>query len=184
MGSIFRAGYAIRNQDRTHFLTSTVVEWIELFIRPQLADIIVDSLNFCAQNKNLHIHAWCLMPNHLHLLVTQPDGKLSDTLRDFKRHTSSTIIAALQESTVTESRKRWLLNRLQFAGVPKGQPFKLWQDGNHPIECAEREFFDQRFLYIHENPVKAGFVWQPEHYRYSSAIDYMGGKGLVQLVKD
>ena len=39
----------------------------------------------------------------------------------------------------------------------------------------------QRLAYLHQNPVKAGIVFAPEHYVYSSAIDYAGGKGLLEL---
>ena len=41
---------------------------------------------------------------------------------------------------------------------------------------------DQKLEYIHNNPVKAGFVDEPEHYLYSSAINYSGGKGMIDLV--
>jgi hypothetical protein len=36
--------------------------------------------------------------------------------------------------------------------------------------------------YIHQNPVVSGFVTEPHHWQYSSAIDYSGGKGLIDLV--
>lgn len=39
----------------------------------------------------------------------------------------------------------------------------------------------QRMRYLHDNPVRAGLVWEPHHYKYSSAIDYCGGKGLLAL---
>jgi REP element-mobilizing transposase RayT len=176
-------GYTIHDQKGTFFLTATVVEWVELFIRPQLADIIIDSLRYCCEYKGLQIHAWCLMPNHLHLLASHPEGKLSDTVRDFKRHTAKMILAVLTTATINESRKKWLLNRLQFAAehLPN-QNYKVWQHGNHPVECFSRDFTEQKMLYIHENPVKAGLVWNPEDYRYSSAVDYLTErKGLLPI---
>jgi len=36
--------------------------------------------------------------------------------------------------------------------------------------------------YIHNNPVKAGWVDEPPHYLYSSARDYAGGKGLIDII--
>jgi hypothetical protein len=37
--------------------------------------------------------------------------------------------------------------------------------------------------YLHHNPVKAGLVWEPWHYKYSSGIDYYTKeKGLLELV--
>ena len=183
MPSLFRPGYAIRDQAAVYFITATVVDWIELFIRPQLADIVVDSLRYCIAYKGLLVHAWCLMPNHVHLLCSQREANLSDTLRDFKRHTAKTILAALNEATVNESRKQWLLGRLrQAARTIPNQEYKLWQHGNHPIACTSRDFTEQKLLYIHENPMKAGLVWEPEDYRYSSAVDYITSRpGLLPL---
>ncbi|MHB8207475.1 hypothetical protein [Mucilaginibacter sp.] len=41
---------------------------------------------------------------------------------------------------------------------------------------------DQRLDYLHNNPVKAGVVWEPQHYKYSSAVDYYSDdKGLLPI---
>jgi len=65
-----KAGYQIRDQQALHFNTFAVVEWIEVFTRPQHAQIIIESLNFCIDQKGLNVHAWCLMSNHLHLIAS------------------------------------------------------------------------------------------------------------------
>ena len=53
---------------------------------------------------------------------------------------------------------------------------------NHPIEMNSNEMIDSRLDYIHENPVVAGFVDEASDWRYSSAKDYAGGKGLIDLI--
>ena len=60
--------YVIRS-DHLHFLTHTVVDWVDLFTRKELAEVIVNSLNFCVGNKWLEEYAWCLMPSHLHRIA-------------------------------------------------------------------------------------------------------------------
>lgn len=40
---------------------------------------------------------------------------------------------------------------------------------------------DQKLDYLHYNPVEAGVVSEPHHYRYSSALDYSGGKGMIEV---
>jgi len=40
---------------------------------------------------------------------------------------------------------------------------------------------DQKLDYLHYNPVVAGWVDEPEHYLYSSARDYAGDKGLIDI---
>ena len=59
--------------------------------------------------------------------------------------------------------------------------YQFWQQDNRPIELSTNEMMDQRLDYIHDNPVKEGLVYEPEHYIYSSALDYSGGKGLLEI---
>ena len=62
------------------------------------------------------------------------------------------------------------------------QDFQFWQQDSHPIELWSDEVFYQKMDYIHMNPVVSGFVDQPEHWLYSSARDYAGTKGILDLV--
>jgi len=61
------------------------------------------------------------------------------------------------------------------------QDWQLWQQHNHPIEILNTTMFYQKMEYIHRNPVEAGFVENEEDYLYSSARDFFGKKGLVEL---
>lgn len=166
-----------------YFLTLTVVDWVDVFTRPAYKHILVDSLKYCQKEKGLELYAWCLMTNHLHLLASAKETfHLSDILRDFKKFTNKKIIDAIDDDS--ESRRRWMLYRFEFAGKinPKIKDFKFWQDGNEAKEIHTNEFLDQKLNYIHNNPVVAEIVNNPEDYRYSSAIDYAGGKGLIDVV--
>lgn len=72
------------NEGKAHFVTITVVDWIDVFTRKNHKMAIVESLKYCQKNKELEIFAWCLMPSHLHLIIrADTDIKFSDTLRDF-----------------------------------------------------------------------------------------------------
>lgn len=53
--------YKIQDQQGIHFVTFTVVGWLDVFIRREYKDIIVDSLNYCIKDKGLVVYAWCLM---------------------------------------------------------------------------------------------------------------------------
>jgi len=50
-------GYKIRDQYAVHFITFSVIEWVDVFTRKDYANIIVDSLNYCKTHKGLRIHA-------------------------------------------------------------------------------------------------------------------------------
>jgi len=65
---------------------------------------------------------------------------------------------------------------------PNNSNFQFWQQDNHPEELISNDFIDQKLDYIHNNPVLSGLVDEPQHYRYSSARDYAGEKGLLDLV--
>ena len=58
---------------------------------------------------------------------------------------------------------------------------QFWQQHNKPIELWSTDVIDQKMDYIHQNPVVSGFVMEPEYWKYSSAIDYAGGKGLLEI---
>jgi len=80
-----------------------------------------------------------------------------------------------------ESRRELFLWLFQRAGKRNKQEYQFWQPGSHPIELNTNELLQQKLDYLHENPVKAGFVSNPEDYLYSSAVDYADGKGLLPV---
>lgn len=173
--------YKIQDQFGYYFLTLTVVYWIDVFTRVDYRDVIVDALNHCIQHKNLELNAWVVMSNHVHL-VGRVNGDLgmSAFLRDFKKHTSKQIIARIRE--IPESRSDWLLDKFNWEArrTRRAENYKFWKDGNHAISLQHIDAMN-KIDYIHLNPVRAHLVSVPEHYLYSSAIDYANGKGLVNV---
>jgi putative transposase len=116
------------------------------------------------------------MTNHCHLIVRSEGFKLSDVIRDFKKHTSKKLIEAIENSE-TESRKRWLLWLLK-----KDEMKWFWEEGYHGEEIESRLFFNTKVRYIHLNPVMAGIVEKEEEYLLSSCGDFYGTrKGLLKL---
>ena len=102
-------------------------------------------------------------------------------MRDFKKYTSKQVIATLPQ--INESRRDWLLRAFARAAEPlkRVKQYKVWQDGNHPVEIFSNRFLDQKLHYIHNNPVVAEIVDEPEDYLYSSARDYIGKPGLLAV---
>lgn len=177
-------GYQIRDQFAIHFITFSVVQWVDVFTRSQYADVLVESLVYCQKNKGLKIHAWCIMSNHVHLIISasEPIG-LSDVLRDLKKFTSRNIIKAI-EANEKESRRRWMLWIFKSAGEQnnRNEQYQFWNQDNHPIECSTSEILDSKLKYLHENPVRARIVKEEGDYIYSSAGDYYNDeKGLIEI---
>jgi putative transposase len=174
--------YKISNPDELYFVTCTVVNWIDLFTRNEYKDEIVKSIKYCQEHKGLEVYGWVIMTNHLHMIAGSNKNLLSDILRDFKTYTSKRLHTIIEQNTY-ESRKEWLLWMMEQEGKyhHKSNNWKLWQDGNHPMECYNKEVFHQKLDYIHYNPVKAGFVDNPEDWKYSSAIGYSDNSGMIKL---
>lgn len=167
-----------------YFVTDTVIEWIDIFTRPTYKHIILESLIYCQKEKGLIIYAWVLMSNHFHAIVgSNGENEVSEICRDFKKYTSKKIIDTLKND-LQESRKKWMLKCFADAGKEdkKIKNYKFWQDGNDAQLIYLNDYFNQKLNYIHQNPVKAELVNREEDYRYSSAIDYAGGKGLLDVV--
>ena len=175
--------YKFRNPESVYFVSFATVNWIDAFTRPLYKDILVESFNYCIENKGLIIYAWVIMSNHVHLVIETRQEPLENILRDLKKFTSKQIISAIEENP-QESRKGWMLWMFQRAGQrnSNNSTYQFWQQHNQPIEVSAISYgIDSAIDYIHENPVKAGFVDKPENYPYSSAIDFAGGRGLVKI---
>lgn len=174
--------YVFHGQNDYYFITNTVVYWVDIFTRKEYKDIIVDSLNYCVKEKGLELNAWVLMTNHLHMVCRAKEPfRISDIMRDFKKFTSKAITSAMEE--IPESRKEWILDKLAFEARRSGRTeyYKVWKDDYHAILIDGKISIMQKINYLHDNPVRAGIVFEPDEYVYSSAIDYAGKKGLVKV---
>jgi REP element-mobilizing transposase RayT len=156
-----------------HFITFTVVGWVDVFSRELYKEIFIESLKFCQQEKGMILHAWVIMTNHVHLIINSDSNKIEYIVRDCKKFTSKQIIKAIQEND-KESRREWMLNIFAYAGLTNinNKDFQFWKQDYYPIELNSNERIQQRLNYLHENPVRSGLVWDPWHFKYSSAIDY------------
>jgi len=176
-------GYKIRNQNNLHFLTFTVVGWIDIFTRTRFKDVIINSLEYCSRHKGLNVYAFVIMSNHLHLILSADEGyQLSNIIRDFKKYTSKKILSSLIQGR-NESRSEWLLKMFKYFAKynSSNKKFQLWRKDNRPIELVSPKWINQKLLYIHENPVKARIVENAEDYIYSSASWYYRGTGIMEV---
>lgn len=175
--------YKFRNPDGCYFVTYAVVGWVDVFTRNTYKDILIESWRYCRQQKGLLLHACVIMTNHVHMIISRnSDDLLEDIMRDMKKYTSTRVLGAIK--TEPESRREWMLSLFNEAGLKNinNKKYQFWQQDNHPIECDTAQILEQKVEYIHENPVRAGFVEKAEDWIYSSAGDYYcNRKGLIEL---
>lgn len=178
-----KEGYVIRDQTLPHYITATVVDWIDVFTRQTYRDSIIESLDYCIKNKGMILYGYVIMSNHIHLIIQSQDGKLSDLIRDFKKFTAKNILDKIQ--VVPESRKEWMLERFKLAAEKhtRNKNYQFWQYGNHAEEIYTNKFMWSKLDYIHLNPVRAGLVEKASQYIYSSANNYINDSGLLKIEK-
>jgi REP element-mobilizing transposase RayT len=181
--------YKFFEKSELYFVTYAVVYWIDVFTRDLYREVLIDSWKYCMNNKGLRIYAWCIMTNHVHMFISSNKNEISGIMRDMKSFTSTTLKKAIINNP-QESRKEWMLRLMKQAGTlnKNNKGFQFWQQHNHPILLDSNKLIDQKLDYlpswqagIHNNPVSAGFVDEPEDYIYSSARDYAGQKGNVEV---
>ena len=165
-----RSRYRILEPHAAHFITSTIVEWLPVFTSAACCEILVRSLLHCREHKALEIHAWVILDNHFHAIVSGPE--LAKTLRDLKRFTARALL-----DQIRAERRDWLLHQLAYycAAHKTASAHQVWQEGVHPQAIAGDEMMLQKIDYIHHNPVQRGLVAAPEHWRYSSAHEWREG---------
>lgn len=174
--------YKIQNKAGIYFITFATVEWVDVFTRQSYRDIFLESIRYCQKEKGLIVYSWCLMSNHVHMIVRSKYEDLSGTIRDLKKFTSKKILKEIQHSNL-ESRKDWMLEIFMKAGErnSNNQSYQFWRQDNRPIEIFSNGVIDQKMEYVHQNPVVAGLVENAEDYLYSSARDYAGVNGLIDI---
>ena len=133
-------------QAGVYFATTDAWERRALFINTVLADIVIDQIVSCRERGYYKLHAFVLMPDHLHVLLTPSD------------HT--TIEKAMQMI------KGGTAHRI---GVEIPQIFPVWHRSFHDRWIRDAQQFWQARSYIEQNPVKARLVETAQRYAWSSA---------------
>ncbi|OOE89271.1 REP-associated tyrosine transposase [Salinivibrio sharmensis] len=173
-----RSRYKITEPHLPHFVTLTVLHWIPVFTRPDTVNILLDALRFL--NKDgLKVYAWVVLENHCHLVL---QGKALDhDIARLKSWTARNLIQYLAERNVKQ-----ILDQLAFyKKAHKGdRAYQFWQEGVHPELIQSDAMMRQKIEYIHQNPVKRGYVDEADHWRYSNARDYMGMSGLLEVCRE
>ena len=173
-----RSRYRFCELEAPHFMTCTIVAWLPVFATRRFANIIFESWRYLQTERSIDIIAYVLMENHLHWIAVGPD--LGKRVGEFKSFTARTII-----DTMKAMNYQTMLRELKYFKQRHkiDQEFQLWQEGSHPQIIEHEDMMEQKVEYIHQNPVKRGYVDLPEHWRYSSARSYLGGEALLDVRK-
>lgn len=146
------------------FVTFSTFNRIDIFNHEKPRKIFYESLKFCQKTRNLILHAFVIMPDHIHLLISDNDGdakRLRTTISSLRNFTGRNILKIIdiflpqyKDRTTTDG-----------AG---DRDRMFWVPGWHPIMIASEKFYYQKMNYIHNNPVTAGLVSKAEDWPHSS----------------
>ena len=100
--------YKFHDNSQLHFVSFATVNWIDVFIRNEYKEVLLESLRFCQLKKNLELYAWCIMTSHVHLIIGSHGNPMEDIMRDYKSFTSTTLKKVITENPI-ESRREWML---------------------------------------------------------------------------
>jgi REP element-mobilizing transposase RayT len=139
--------------------------------------IVFDSWEFLKKERGFRLYGYVILENHLHLIASAPE--LSNAMKSFKMYTARQIIDLLERHSA-----KVLLRQLRALKLPHktASDYQLWEEGTKPKQIAGDAIMLQKLEYIHQNPVKRGYVDDPVHWRYSSARNYAGRAGLVEVI--
>lgn len=171
-----RSRFQFHESEYPYFISSTLLEELPLFSKPSIAKVLLEQLSYLQQQQEVQVFAYVVMSNHFHAIVQGND--LSEKLRLNKAWSARRILDTLQRDGHT----RWLqqLKRKKH-GHKKYRTHQVWQEGFHPIQLFSHQMILQKIEYIHYNPVKAGYVDDPADWRCSSARNYCGLPGLIDV---
>jgi REP element-mobilizing transposase RayT len=147
-----------------------------LFSQPELVATVLSSLTFLQSQKRLTLHAYVIMENHLHMIATA--SNLSREIQSFKSFSAKQMIRSLEQN-----HQLFWLEQLRLHKRPDKvqSTYQVWQEGYHPQMIQHAEMLSQKLEYIHNNPVRRGYVDEPCHWRYSSARNYAGQSGMLEV---
>jgi putative transposase len=125
----------------TFFITTQTHDRRRLFQVTSTAELLLETLQHYRREGHYKLHAFVIMPDHIHLLLTPTDITIERSIQLIKGGFSHRLESKLP----------------------------IWQRGFTDCRMRDRDDFLTHRSYIHDNPVRAHLCQQPEDYPYSSA---------------
>ncbi len=141
------------------FVSTTVLDFVEVFKSPKLADLFTEMLFESHQSAGAILHGFVVMSHHVHFLTTLPPNQDAPRFVGALKSQSARAIRPKIDPAIERAfdARRGLDGRM------------FWQRSFRSYTILRNEDFEQKPRYIHLNPVLAGLCEYPEQYRWSSA---------------
>lgn len=155
-----RGLYRDQQTSHLHFITFSCYQRKPLLGSPSARDVFVRTVERVRSWYGLQVFGYVVMPEHVHLLVSEPDrGTLATELQMLKQ-------VSARELRVTQRQPFWYTRYYDF---------NVWPDRKRV----------EKLRYLHRNPVRRGLAVRPEDWPWSSFLYYAtGAAGLVMIGTD
>jgi len=153
---------------QTHFVTFCCYHRHRLFATEASRRIFESALERVRRSYRLCVHGYVVMPEHVHLLLSEPQqDTLADALKSLKQGASRRLIGDLP---------------LEPKAGLNGAPEHFWQKRYYDFNVRSDPQFVEKLRYLHRNPVKRGLCEHPEDWEWSSFRHYASGwEGRVEI---
>jgi putative transposase len=170
----------IEHPGAAYFVTSTIVDFVAIFVKRAYVDVVIGNLNFYRKKYKFKLYAYVIMPEHLHLVIHPVHASnIRDIMTDFKSYTSKKLTTQLHRDKRSE-----ILNQLErFASSRIRHPFPT--EGNRPIGIYTQRILRSKIDYVHANPLRRKLVDDLADYPYSSYHNYYSDdESLIKIDED
>ncbi|MEA1981779.1 MAG: transposase [candidate division Zixibacteria bacterium] len=153
---------------KIHFVTFTVRNFIPIFKNKDIANTLVKILQFYSDKKIYTLHAYVIMPDHVHILLERLNDK-----------SISSIVQNIKKYFTYKYKNRSIVSD-KF--IIKDGKFRLWQTGFDEVTIYSEKQYRIKYEYILNNPVKSGMVKKAEEYKWSSVVgDHLGRENIPYI---
>jgi putative transposase len=145
-----------------HFITNSCYRRLPFFHTPNARDRFLTILEQTRQRYRFVVVGYVVMPEHIHLLITEPEvGTPSTVMQVLKQRTAHALLP--------KRKRRDPRQRRLFGDEPKRA---FWQARFYDFNVWSRKKRVEKLRYVHNNPVKRGLVESPELWGWSSCRSY------------
>jgi putative transposase len=139
-----------------HFVTFSCYHRLPYLNNDHARTVFLETLEQLRQRHKFYVFGYVLMPEHVHLLISEPpEMKLSGVFRALKTQTSKQI---------------------------KGDRPRFWQLNYYDFNVFTQKKFTEKPRYMHRNPVTRGLIESPEDWPWSSFCHWLTGEsGPVEI---
>ncbi len=176
----------------TYYFTTTVLEWKHVFIKQSVISILINSILFFQNNRQVRTNGYCIMPNHLHWIFTLPEymDDVVKIVQTFKSYTTTQTLKSFKSSTLDDKEpiekifdknnsikaetSSTLLETFYHLNPDKRSFHHFWQTDSDLKVVYSESFLHEKLDYIYFNPAQENWsiVRKPECYPFSSCRYY------------